>query len=302
VRVVAALGGNALLRRGEHPDADVQLEHLGEALDGLAALAADCDLIVTHGNGPQVGLLAIESADDPLLARPYPLDALGAQTQGMIGYWLLQGLENRLPNRKIASLITQTLVSADDPAFANPTKFVGPVYTAQRAQEMAARAGWAVGCDGESWRRVVPSPTPSAIIEAELVADLVGRGAVVICAGGGGAPVIRDSTGLLIGVEAVVDKDATAALLAQDVGADLLLLLTDVSGIIADFGTPSARTLPSATVSELRAMAFPSGSMGPKVSACCDFVEATGRTAIIGSLGDIRGMLALAAGTIITAA
>lgn len=301
MRVVAALGGNALLRRGERPDADVQLEHLGEALDGLAAIAADCDLIVTHGNGPQVGLLAIESADDPLLARPYPLDALGAQTQGMIGYWLLQGLENRLPNRRIASLITQTLVRADDPAFLQPTKFVGPVYTAEQAQAMAARAGWALKRDGESWRRVVPSPAPSAIIEAELVADLVGRGTVVICAGGGGAPVIRDSTGHLTGVEAVVDKDATAALLAQDVGADLLLLLTDVSGIIADFGTPSARTLTSATVSELRAMTFPSGSMGPKVSACCDFVGATGRTAIIGSLGDIRGMLALQAGTIITA-
>ncbi len=301
MRIVAALGGNALLLRGDPPDADLQKHHIDGAVDALAPLARTHELVVTHGNGPQVGLLAIESADDRTLTRPYPLDVLGAQTQGMIGYWLVQAFENALDGREVAGVVTQTLVDADDPAFGEPTKFVGAVYTEQQARLLAAAHGWTVAPDGTRWRRVVPSPRPVGIVEAALIHRLLAGNVVVICAGGGGVPVVQTGSGLL-GVEAVVDKDATAALLAVSLHADLLLLLTDVSSVQVDFGLPSAQSIHRTTPPQLARFHFPAGSMGPKVDAATRFVETTGKTAAIGALGDVHAIVAGDAGTIITPA
>jgi carbamate kinase len=300
VRIVAAVGGNALLERGEPPDAEIQQRHIRIAIDALAPLARSDQLVVTHGNGPQVGLLARESAADLALARPYPLDVLGAQTQGMIGYWLLQGFQNAVPGREIASVITQTLVSATDPAFAAPAKFVGPVYSEAEARRIAAERGWTVKADGEAWRRVVASPFPLRVVETRLIRQLLDADAVVICAGGGGAPVVRNRLGELEGIEAVVDKDSTAGLLAEALDADLLVVLTDVAGVEAGYGTPTARPIRRATPADLRALRFPPGSMGPKVEAVCRFVELTGGTAAIGSLRDVDAILTGKAGTIVT--
>jgi carbamate kinase len=300
VRIVAAVGGNALLERGEPPDAEIQQRHIRVAIDALAPLARSDQLVVTHGNGPQVGLLARESAVDLSLARPYPLDVLGAQTQGMIGYWLLQGFQNAVPGREVASVITQTLVSAADPAFADPAKFVGPVYPEAEARRIAAERGWTVKADGDAWRRVVPSPIPLRVVETRLIRQLLDAAAVVICAGGGGAPVVRNRLGELEGIEAVVDKDSTAGLLAEVLDADLLVLLTDVAAVETGYGTPAARSIHRATPGKLRALEFPAGSMGPKVDAVCRFVEVTGRTAAIGALRDVDAILTGKAGTIIT--
>jgi carbamate kinase len=300
VRIVAAIGGNALLERGEAPEAEIQQRHIRAAIDALAPLARTGQLVVTHGNGPQVGLLARESAVDPALARPYPLDALVAQTQGMIGYWLLQGFQNAVAGREIAGVITQTLVSASDPAFADPAKFVGPVYPEAEAIRIAAERGWSVKADGDAWRRVVPSPIPLRVVETRLIRQLLDSGAVVICAGGGGAPVVRNRLGELEGIEAVVDKDSTTGLLAAALDADLLVLLTDVAAVQTGYGTPSARAILRATPAELRALKFPAGSMGPKVEAVCRFVELTGGTAAIGALHDVDNILTGKAGTIVT--
>src|SRR3954447_20187743 len=215
MRIVIAVGGNALLERGQKPDAAVEQANAARAVHALAALAEEHEIVVTHGNGPQVGLLALESAADPQLERPYPFDVLGVQTQGKIGYWLLQGLQNALPGRQIAAVINQTLVSAADPAFANPTKFVGPVYDEPTAQRIAAERGWSVAPGGEYWRRGVPSPAPERIVETRVVRLLLASGAVVVCAGGGGVPVIRNEAGKLQGVEAVVDKDLATEVLAE---------------------------------------------------------------------------------------
>jgi carbamate kinase len=302
VRVVAALGGNALLARGERPDAEVQERHVQAAVAALSPLARDHELVVTHGNGPQVGLLALESAADPALSEPYPFDVLGAQTQGMIGYWLLQALQNALHGRQIAAIISQTLVSAVDPVFADPTKFVGPVYPEDDAKRLAAERGWSVRPDGTAWRRVVPSPTPQRVVETSLIHLLLAAGAVVVCAGGGGVPVIRDEHGALGGVEAVVDKDLTAALLAEELAADTLLLLTDVPAVQRDFGAANAEPIGHTTPAELRRLRFPAGSMGPKVEAACGFVERTGGTAAIGALGDAPTILTGKAGTVVTPA
>ncbi len=296
-RIVVALGGNALLRRGQVPDADAQLANIVRAVDALAPLAGEHDLVITHGNGPQVGVLAMESAADHRLTAPYPFDALGALTQGLIGYWLLQALENALPGVPVASIINQTLVDADDPAFADPTKFVGEVYPEPEARDLADRYGWQVRPDGDGWRRVVASPRPLAVIESDLVRRLMDTGTLVICAGGGGVPVVRDAAGRLSGVEAVVDKDLTAALLAESLEADQLLVLTDVAAVMHGFGTDDERPIERATVAQLRAEDFPAGSMGPKVDAVCRFVEHTGGTAAIGSLEDAVAMAAGAAGT-----
>jgi carbamate kinase len=300
VRVVAALGGNALLERGEKPDEDIQEHHVQQAAGALAPLARAHDLIVTHGNGPQVGLLALESASDPALARPYSLDVLGAQTQGMIGYWLVRALRGAVPGKPAGCLIGQTRVDPGDPAFANPTKFVGPVYKESEAQDLAAERGWVVRPDGAAWRRVVPSPEPLELLELPLIRALLQAGALVVCAGGGGIPVVADASGALRGVEAVVDKDLTAALLAGAVDADALLLLTDVGAVIDGFGTPDARPIRHATPRQLRSRSFPAGSMGPKVEAACRFVEATGRTAAIGRLDAAEELLAGTAGTIVS--
>lgn len=296
MRVVVALGGNALLERAEPPDADVQERHVQGAVDALAPLARDHELVVTHGNGPQVGLLAHESEEDPTLHRPYPFDALVAQTQGMIGYWLAQALGSAVPDRLVAALVTQTLVDADDPAFGAPTKFIGPVLDADAAARLAAARGWTVRRDGQMWRRVVASPRPLEIVELPEIRALLAAGVLVVCAGGGGVPVVRTEGGLR-GAEAVVDKDLTAALLAERLGAEALVILTDVDGVVDGFGTPAARTLQRATVATLRALALPAGSMGPKVDAACRFVEATGQVAAIGRLADAELVLAGKAGT-----
>lgn len=301
MRIVAALGGNALLERGQSPDADIQAEHVQAAVAALTPLASAHQLVITHGNGPQVGLLAVESAGDTALTRPYPFDVLDAQTQGMIGYWLLQSLQNALPGREVASLITQTLVSRSDPAFLEPTKFVGPVYTESEAKRLASVGGWSVKPDGRAWRRVVASPSPLQLVEADLVRRLVDDDVVVVCAGGGGIPVVRTPTGDLQGVDAVVDKDATAGLVAESLGADALLLLTDVESVQTDFGTPDARPIARTTPAMLRNLPFPAGSMGPKVEAACRFVERTGGFAGIGALLEVEAIVTGDAGTIVTA-
>ncbi|HEX2313079.1 MAG TPA: carbamate kinase [Thermomonospora sp.] len=300
MRVLVALGGNALLRRGQPPDAEVQRANAMAAIRSLAPLAAGHELIVIHGNGPQVGMLAVQSAADPGLGRPYPFDTLGAQTQGMIGYWLLQALQNALPGRQVVSLVTQTLVSAVDPAFADPTKFVGQVYEQEEAEKLAAEHGWTVRPDGRYWRRVVPSPQPQRVVETRLIRQLVREGAVVICAGGGGVPVVRNDVGQLEGVEAVIDKDLTGSILAEALECDAYLILTDVPEVMRDFGTPRQEPIRHTTPYELRAQHFPAGSMGPKVEAVCGFVERTGDMAAIGALDRCREILEGTSGTIVT--
>lgn len=300
MRIVVALGGNALLQRGQRPDADVQEANVRRAVAALAPLAAEHELVVTHGNGPQVGVLALQSASDPHLTTPYPFDVLGAQTQGMIGYWLLQAMQNALPGRHIAAVINQTLVAATDPAFDDPTKFVGEVYERAEAERLAAERGWAVRADGDGWRRVVGSPRPLRVVETPLIRLLLESGAVVVCAGGGGVPVVRNESGHLDGVEAVVDKDLTSAALAEALDADALLVLTDVGAVMRDFGTPDQAPITRETPIGLRALDLPKGSMGPKVEAVCRFVELTGGIGIIGALDDVSSLIAGTAGTVVT--
>ena len=303
MRIVAALGGNALLERGEPAESEVQEAHVLKAVQALAPLAAGHDLVVTHGNGPQVGMLALESAQNHSISRPYPFDVLGAQTQGMIGYWLIQALQNALPERRVACLVSRTLVREEDPAFARPSKFVGPVYDEQQAKVLAAAQGWQVRPDGSRWRRVVPSPEPAGLLDLPVIQMLLDGGTIVVCAGGGGVPVVRHGhTGRLRGVEAVIDKDLTASLLARELRADALLLLTDVDAVQDGYGTGQARPIRRATPAELRARSFPAGSMGPKIEAVCRFAEATGNRAAIGRLGDAPALLAGQAGTTITPA
>jgi carbamate kinase len=299
VRIVAAVGGNALLQRGERADADIQEHHVRTAIRSLAPVAEQHQLVIVHGNGPQVGLLARESADDTSISRPYPLDVLGAQTQGMIGYWMLQGLENALPGREVASLVTQTLVAADDVAFTRPTKFIGPVYDESEAGRLRHERNWTLAMDGATWRRVVASPAPLQVIEAPLVLRLMAQGVLVVCCGGGGVPVIRGADGQLVGVEAVVDKDLTAVMLAEALEADLFVVLTDVDAVYHDFGTPEARPIGHIGSDELAALPAPAGSMGPKIEAACHFVDATGKVAAIGALEDAQRLIDGTAGTIV---
>ena len=300
MRIVVALGGNALLQCGQKPDAAVQQENVGTAVEALAPLAHQHELVVTHGNGPQVGVLALQSASDPHLTTPYPFDVLGAQTQGMIGYWILQAMQNHLPGRQVAAIVNQTLVEAGDPAFAHPTKFVGEMYTREQAEQLARDRGWVVEPDGDGWRRVVGSPRPQRVVETRLIRLLLESGAVVVCAGGGGVPVIRDELGDLRGVEAVVDKDLTSAVLAEALDADLVLVLTDVPFVLRDFGTSEQTPVRRATPAGLRALEFPAGSMGPKVDAACRFVELTGGVAAIGRLEDASAIVRGEAGTVVT--
>jgi carbamate kinase len=302
MRVVVALGGNALLERGERPDAVIQRRHVRQAAAALAPLAADHRLVLCHGNGPQVGLLALESQADASLSRPYPLDVLVAQTQGMIGYWLVQELRNAGVAQPAVCVVSQTVVDAADPAFANPTKFIGASYDKDQARTLAANLGWTIAADGSHWRRVVASPRPLGLVEIDTVRSLAEAGALVVCGGGGGVPVIRSSAGELTGVEAVVDKDLTAAELAITLKADRLLVLTDVPAIIDGYGTPDARPIHAIDTDALSAMTFPAGSMGPKVEACIRFVRASGQPAAIGALTDAAGILAGRAGTTINAA
>ena len=298
-RLVVALGGNALLRRGEPLTADVQRAHAGEAMEAVATLAHEYDVVLTHGNGPQVGLLALQSSaytDVP----PYPLDVLGAESEGMIGYVLEQELRNRLPGRNAVTVLTQVVVDRGDPAFTAPTKPIGPVYTEEQARLLERERGWAVAADGEHFRRVVASPEPLRIVELAAIRLLVDAGAIVVCTGGGGIPVTVDGAGALRGVEAVIDKDLAAELLARSLEADALVMLTDVAAVRRGWGTPQPRPIERATPPELRGMQFANGSMGPKVEAACRFVERTGGVAAIGALADASLILAGAAGTTVT--
>jgi carbamate kinase len=261
-------------------------------------LAASHELILCHGNGPQVGLLALESAADSALSRPYPLDDLVAETQGLIGYWLVQEMRNAGVRRPVVSLVTQTLVARADPAFARPTKFIGPLYDQPAAAGLAARHGWTIAADGAGWRRVVPSPEPRGIVEAPVARQLLDSGAVVVCGGGGGVPVHADpATGALTGVEAVVDKDLVAAQLALAVGAERMLLLTDVPAVMRGFGTPGATRIERISLEDAAQLHLPAGSMGPKVEACRRFTELTGAPSGIGALTEAADVLDGAAGT-----
>jgi carbamate kinase len=296
MRVVAALGGNALLRRGERADVDVQRRNIAVAVRALAEIAAEHELVITHGNGPQIGLLALQ-AEAYQAVHPYPLDVLGAESEGMIGYLLEQGLGNQLPGRSVATLLTQVIVDPDDIAFHNPSKPVGPVYSGEDAERIARHRSWTVAPDGDAWRRVVASPRPMRIVELEAIRTLVDAGILVICVGGGGVPVSTDEDGSLRGVEAVIDKDLAAALLARELDADALLLLTDVSAIETGWGTDKARAIAKTTPAQLAELALLAGSMGPKAAAAAWFVTQTGGVAGIGALADASAILAGCAGT-----
>mgnify|MGYP001048524625 CR=1 FL=1 len=286
MRIVVALGGNALLRRGEPMTADNQRDNVRRAASALAALIGEGhSVVITHGNGPQVGLLALQSAADPD-GGSFPLDVLGAESAGMIGYMIEQELGNLLKERLFATLLTQVKVDPHDPAFAHPTKPIGPVYDEAAARKLATERSWRIAPDGDKWRRVVPSPKPLAILEASVISFLVERGVIVICTGGGGVPVIARDDGSLCGVEAVIDKDLASSLLARQLQADMLLLLTDVDAVYVDYGTAAARALRRVSPKELSGKNFAAGSMGPKVSAAIEFVEATGNSAAIGRLED----------------
>jgi carbamate kinase len=300
MRIVIALGGNALMRRGEKPDARSQIANVDKAVAALVPLAKKHEVVLTHGNGPQVGVLALQSANDSNLTEPYPFDTLGAMTQGMIGYWLLQSLQNHLPGRHVSTIVNQTLVLAGDEAFANPTKFVGQVYNAAEAETLTKERGWVMKPDGPYFRRVVPSPKPQRVVETRLIRALIEAGAVVVCSGGGGIPVIRDERGRRRGVEAVVDKDLTAAVLAESLEADFLMILTDVPALMENYATPQQREINRANPAMLRQYDFAAGSIGPKVEAVCRFVELTGETAAIGRLEDASRIIAGEAGTVIT--
>lgn len=300
MKVAVALGGNALLKRGEPLEADVQQCNVSRAADVLAQLAAEHELVVTHGNGPQVGLLALQSAAYSAV-RPYPLDVLDAESAGMIGYMIDQALASRLPDRNVVTLLTQIEVAADDPAFRHPAKPIGPQYDEGEAKRLAAERGWSIAPDGVKWRRVVPSPEPLRILELRAIRTLMDAGAIVICAGGGGIPVVVSDAGTVHGIEAVIDKDLAAALLARCLEAQALLLLTDVDAAYRDWGTGAAAPIGRTTPRALRMHVFAPGSMQPKVEAACRFVEAGGHLAAIGRLEDARELLASARGTIVTA-
>jgi carbamate kinase len=299
--VVIALGGNALLRRGEPLDASVQRANVKVAAEAVAEVAADHRVVLTHGNGPQVGLLALQSAACAAVA-PYPLDVLDAESEGMVGYLVEQELGRHVPRRRLATLLNQVIVDADDPAFHDPTKPVGPVYSTAEAWRLASQHGWDVAPDGDGgrWRRVVPSPEPKAIVELDAVQILVDHDVLVTCVGGGGIPVVSDGDGLH-GVEAVIDKDLSAALLATELGADALLLLTDVDAVYEGWGTPDRSAIRQATPAQLRALGAAAGSMGPKIEAACRFVEAGGRIGAIGALEDAMAILRGQAGTHVVA-
>jgi carbamate kinase len=304
MRLVVALGGNALLKRGEPMTAEVQRGNVRAAAPALAAVAQKHQLVLSHGNGPQVGLLALQAAayED---VEAYPLDVLGAQTEGMIGYVLEQELGNLLPIEvPFATLLTMIEVDPDDPAFTDPTKFVGPVYDQAEADRLAAEKGWVYKQDGDRWRRVVPSPEPKRIFEIRPIQWLLDKDVVVICAGGGGVPTMYepDHEQVLVGVEAVIDKDFASELLAREVAADLFLMVTDVDGVYTRWGTPDQRKLEKTTPEELRRLDFAAGSMGPKVEAACRFVERTGGRAAIGGLAEIERIVEGTAGTQVSAA
>jgi carbamate kinase len=301
MRLVIALGGNALLRRGEAMTAENQRENVRIACEQIAKVAPGNELVIAHGNGPQVGLLALQgNAYDA--ANPYPLDVLGAETEGMIGYMIEQELGNLLPFEvPFATILTQVEVDSGDPAFRTPTKPIGPVYSKEDAERLAAEKGWSIAPDGDKFRRVVASPRPQRIFEIRPVKWLLEKGSVVICAGGGGIPTMYDN-GKLKGVEAVIDKDLCSALLAEQLNSDLLVIATDVDAAYIDWGKPTQKAIAQAHPDELERLGFAAGSMGPKVQAACEFARNTGKVAVIGSLANIEAIVQGSSGTRISTA
>ena len=301
MRIVVALGGNALLKRGERMSADAQRANVRIAAAQLAAVASGNDLVIVHGNGPQVGLLALQSVNTPQ-AEPFPLDVLDAQTEGMIGYMIEQELANLLPQaRACATLLTMVEVDRADPAFQHPDKPIGPLYTQANADVAARGKGWTMARDEGGYRRVVPSPAPMRLLDLRPVTWLLEHGTIVICAGGGGIPVVVDEHGLHTGVEAVIDKDRSAAMLAHALDADLFVIATDVAAVYLGWDSPSRRPILRANPDAFEALHFASGSMSPKIEAACDFARRTGRRAVIGALADIEQLIAATAGTSISA-
>ncbi|HEY7255736.1 MAG TPA: carbamate kinase [Solirubrobacterales bacterium] len=298
MRTLIALGGNALLRRGQPADAEAQRRNLAAAAEVLAGVAGEHELVLTHGNGPQVGLLALQNQGHDSSA---PANVLGAESEGMVGYMLELALRNALPDRDLVTVLSVVVVNAEDPAFGAPTKPAGPLYSAEDARRLAVERGWSIGPDGHGFRRLVPSPEPQAIVELRSLRTLIDAGDLVICAGGDGIPVALNGDGTMHGVEAVVDKDLTAALLARRLDADLLVMLTDVDAVHLDWGGEAERALGRVTPAELRRHDFASGSMAPKVDAACRFVETTGRRAAIGELTKAVEIVRGAAGTQIAA-
>ena len=300
MRILVALGGNALLRRGEPMTADVQRANVRVAATALAEIQPGNELVITHGNGPQVGLLALQDAAyDP--ENDFPLDVLGAQTEGMIGYMIEQEMGNLLPFEvPFATMLTMVEVDPNDPGFANPTKFIGPVYGAEEGDRLKAEKGWVMKQDGDKWRRVVGSPQPKRIFEIRPIRWLLEKGTIVIAAGGGGIPTVYDQGGRLRGIEAVIDKDWCSELLARELDADLFIMATDADAVFVDWGTHTAKAFRRASPAAMRNYSFPAGSMGPKVDAACHFAEATGKRAAIGALKDLSAILRGEAGTTIT--
>jgi carbamate kinase len=300
MRIVVALGGNALLRRGEPMTAANQRANVRKAAEALAPVARAHQLVISHGNGPQVGLLALQNwayRD----VEACPLDILGAETEGMIGYMIEQELGNLLPFEvPFATLLTMIEVDPKDPAFQKPDKPIGPVYPEDEARRLAAERGWSVAPDGRGFRRVVPSPQPKRIFEIRPIHWLLDRGVIVVCAGGGGIPTMYGPDGKLTGVEAVIDKDRAAGLLAQQVEADMFVMATDVAAVQVGWGQPGARTVRRASPAALARFEFAAGSMKPKVEAACDFAERTGKTSAIGALSEIGAILEGRAGTTVT--
>jgi carbamate kinase len=300
MRIVVALGGNALLRRGEPMTAEAQRANVKVAATALAAIQPGNEMVITHGNGPQVGLLALQgNAYKP--DETYPLDVLGAETEGMIGYMIEQELGNLLPFEvPFATILTMVEVDREDPGFQNPTKFIGPVYEEAEARRLAAEKGWAIKQDGAKWRRVVASPVPKRIFELRPIRWLLEQGTVVIAAGGGGIPTVYEANRQLRGIEAVIDKDLCTELLARELAADLFIMATDVEAVFIDWGKPTAKAIRQAAPGNMRAFTFPAGSMGPKVEAACHFAETTGKAAAIGALKDLPAILKGQAGTTIS--
>lgn len=296
MRVVVALGGNALLRRGEPLTVEAMTRNIAVAAEAVAAVAREHDVIITHGNGPQIGMLALQSEADHDIS-PQPLDVLGAESEGMIGYLLERALRNEMPDREIVTLLSQVLVDPADPAFDDPTKPIGPVYDRRTAEKLASERGWSMAADGDGLRRVVASPRPQHILGLRAIERLLDQGVLAICVGGGGVPVFKDEANRLRGIEAVIDKDRAASVLSLEMGAEVLLLLTDVEGIWPEWPPDGNSPLQTVSSKDLACLSLDPGSMGPKAEAACAFIKGGGLFAGIGALEDAVGILAGDVGT-----
>lgn len=297
MRFVIALGGNALLRRGQKMTVENQRENIRTVASGIARLAGEHDIILTHGNGPQVGLIALQNATYRAV-EGYPMDVLDAESEGMIGYLLETELRNNLPTeRDVATLLTEVEVGFDDPAFKHPTKPIGPQYSDDEARILQAKWGWSMVDDGGKKRRVVPSPLPKRILQQRSIETLSASGTIVIAVGGGGIPVTKDKNDKWRGVEAVIDKDRASAVLARDVNADGLILLTDVNAVMLNFGTPQQQAIRHVKPGTLNPTDFAAGSMGPKIEAANSFAATKKGFAAIGALEDLEQIIRNKAGT-----